>query len=150
MDDQQLQESIERLVAEEHRLWEDEARGGHVTTDRQRLEVVRVTLDRCWDLLRQRRIGQHRPAAHLPRRPESEADRVQRQFHQPIAVETLESETSDSTITESAIIQATPTANGGEGRSRTTAVTVLCGIVLVVGLLAIGIIRVITRSDGNG
>lgn len=55
MDDQQLQESIERLVAEEHRLWEDEARGGHVTTDRQRLEVVRVTLDRCWDLLRQRR-----------------------------------------------------------------------------------------------
>ena len=38
-------------------------------------------------------------------------------------------------------------AEGGNGRSRTTAVMMLCGIVLIIGLLAIGIIRVITRSD---
>ena len=55
MDDKQIQEMIESLVAEEHRLWEDEANGGNAEADRARLEVVRVTLDRCWDLLRQRR-----------------------------------------------------------------------------------------------
>ena len=55
MDDAQIQATIEQLVAEEHRLWEDQARGTHTDTDRQRLEVVKVTLDRCWDLLRQRR-----------------------------------------------------------------------------------------------
>ncbi len=55
MDDAQIQATIEELVAEEHRLWDDQARGGHTDTDRQRLEVVKVTLDRCWDLLRQRR-----------------------------------------------------------------------------------------------
>ncbi len=55
MNDEQIQRTIEELVAEEHRLWEDQARGGHAETDRQRLAVVKVTLDRCWDLLRQRR-----------------------------------------------------------------------------------------------
>jgi hypothetical protein len=55
MDDAQIQRMIEELVAEEHRLWEDQARGGHAATDAQRLAAVKVTLDRCWDLLRQRR-----------------------------------------------------------------------------------------------
>ena len=55
MDDEQIQRMIEELVAEEHRLWEDQAQGGHIDTDRERLAVVKVTLDRCWDLLRQRR-----------------------------------------------------------------------------------------------
>ena len=55
MDDAEIQRHIEELVAEEHRLWEDEARGGHTETDRQRLAVVKVALDRYWDLLRQRR-----------------------------------------------------------------------------------------------
>jgi hypothetical protein len=55
MDAEQIQRMIEELVAEEHRLWGDQAKGGHVDTDRERLAVVKVTLDRCWDLLRQRR-----------------------------------------------------------------------------------------------
>lgn len=56
MNDQQIHDAIEGLVAEEHRLWEDPAGGGaRSESDRQRLEVVRVTLDRYWDLLRQRR-----------------------------------------------------------------------------------------------
>ena len=55
MDDAQLHQRIEELVAEEHKLWNDESSGGSVVADRQRLEEVRVTLDRCWDLLRQRR-----------------------------------------------------------------------------------------------
>jgi len=55
MDDRQIQDMIEQLVAEEHRLWDDEAHGGDAEADRARLETIRVTLDRCWDLLRQRR-----------------------------------------------------------------------------------------------
>jgi hypothetical protein len=55
MDDKQIHDMIEALVAEEHRLWDDEAHGGDVEADRARLETIRVTLDRCWDLLRQRR-----------------------------------------------------------------------------------------------
>jgi hypothetical protein len=56
MNDLQIHEAIESLVAEEHRLWEDQAHGrDHSDSDRQRLEVVKVTLDRYWDLLRQRR-----------------------------------------------------------------------------------------------
>jgi Protein of unknown function (DUF2630) len=54
-DDAQIHETIEALVAEERRLWEDEARGGNVEADRKKLAEVKVSLDRCWDLLRQRR-----------------------------------------------------------------------------------------------
>lgn len=55
MDDAQIHKMIEDLVAEEHRLWDDEAAGGDSDADRQRLAEVKVALDRCWDLLRQRR-----------------------------------------------------------------------------------------------
>jgi hypothetical protein len=55
MDDATIHDSIEQLVAEEHELWDREA-GGHANeTDRRRLAEVKVSLDRCWDLLRQRR-----------------------------------------------------------------------------------------------
>ena len=55
MDDGQVHGEIERLVAEEHGLWQREAGGAATEADRQRLEELRVSLDRCWDLLRQRR-----------------------------------------------------------------------------------------------
>jgi Protein of unknown function (DUF2630) len=55
MDDNEIHESIEQLVAEEHELWDREASGGSSDADRRRLEEVKVSLDRCWDLLRQRR-----------------------------------------------------------------------------------------------
>jgi Protein of unknown function (DUF2630) len=55
MEDAQIHTMIEQLVAEEHRLWNDEAGGGDVEADRQRLAEVKLTLDKCWDLLRQRR-----------------------------------------------------------------------------------------------
>jgi hypothetical protein len=55
MDDAQIHGSIERLVAEEHELWEREAAGGATDEDRRRLEAIRVALDQSWDLLRQRR-----------------------------------------------------------------------------------------------
>jgi len=55
MDDGQIHKMIEDLVAEEHRLSADEERGGNVAADQQRLAEVKVALDKCWDLLRQRR-----------------------------------------------------------------------------------------------
>ena len=55
MDDAQIHGSIDRMVAEEHQLWEREAAGDATDADRQRLESLRVSLDQCWDLLRQRR-----------------------------------------------------------------------------------------------
>ena len=55
MDDGAIHESIEQLVAEEHELWDREAAGRATEADRQRLGEVKVSLDRCWDLLRQRR-----------------------------------------------------------------------------------------------
>jgi len=55
MDDAQIHGSIEQLVAQEHELWEREAAGGASDDDRRRLEAIRVSLDQCWDLLRQRR-----------------------------------------------------------------------------------------------
>jgi hypothetical protein len=46
--------NIEELVTEEHELWAREGAGNATDADRQRLEEVKVSLDRCWDLLRQR------------------------------------------------------------------------------------------------
>jgi Protein of unknown function (DUF2630) len=54
MDDSDVQDHIEALVAEEQRLHgAAEREGGH--DERARLEQIRVQLDRYWDLLRQRR-----------------------------------------------------------------------------------------------
>ena len=55
MDDARIHGSIEQLVAEEHELWEREAKGTATDSDRQRLQDLKVSLDQCWDLLRQRR-----------------------------------------------------------------------------------------------
>jgi hypothetical protein len=53
MTDADVQDHIEQLVAEEHRLLDHT--GGLSPDDHARLESVRVELDRYWDLLRQRR-----------------------------------------------------------------------------------------------
>ena len=55
MDDSQIHGTIEQLVAEEHELWQREADGRASDADRSRLDAVKVSLDQCWDLLRQRR-----------------------------------------------------------------------------------------------
>ena len=49
MDDKQLSARIGELIDEEHQL----ERGGQ--PDPERLRALEVELDRCWDLLRQRR-----------------------------------------------------------------------------------------------
>ncbi len=59
MSDESIATRIERLVAEEHELLgreeSDRTDLGSLDTDRDRLDAVKVELDRCWDLLRQRR-----------------------------------------------------------------------------------------------
>ncbi len=55
MDDDQIHGHIEQLVSEEHQLWNRESSGQATDEDRARLEAVKVSLDQCWDLLRQRR-----------------------------------------------------------------------------------------------
>lgn len=59
MDDESILGRIDALVKEEHALqnWEegDAVDDEALADDRQRLERVSVELDRCWDLLRQRR-----------------------------------------------------------------------------------------------
>ena len=59
MSDESIAAEIERLVAEEHDLRNrEQANADHtdaLAVDSDRLEAVQVELDRCWDLLRQRR-----------------------------------------------------------------------------------------------
>lgn len=56
MDDSEVQNHIEALVAEEQQLFAAGSRdGGHTADERARLEEIKVALDRYWDLLRQRR-----------------------------------------------------------------------------------------------
>jgi len=59
MSDESIAARIERLVSEEHELREreqaDSPNDDALAADRERLRNVEVELDRCWDLLRQRR-----------------------------------------------------------------------------------------------
>src|SRR4051794_34648639 len=59
MTDASVAARIERLVAEEHELRTreqgDRSDVDELAADRERLSAVEVELDRCWDLLRQRR-----------------------------------------------------------------------------------------------
>ena len=59
MSDESIANRIETLVTEEHQLRHREESDSHDTdrleADQERLREVEVELDRCWDLLRQRR-----------------------------------------------------------------------------------------------
>ncbi len=59
MSDESIAARIERLVGEEHELRNreraDAADEEALEGDRERLRSVEMELDRCWDLLRQRR-----------------------------------------------------------------------------------------------
>jgi hypothetical protein len=59
MSDESIADRIERLVTEEHDLrareQTDSSDPSALEADTERLRSVEVELDRCWDLLRQRR-----------------------------------------------------------------------------------------------
>ena len=73
MDDPQIHGTIEQLVSEEHDLWQRESDGTATEADQRRLQELKISLDQCWDLLRQRRalreFGLDAEAAGV-RRPE--------------------------------------------------------------------------------
>jgi Protein of unknown function (DUF2630) len=59
MSDESIANRIESLVAEEHQLrnreQSDASDSDALEVDQDRLREVEIELDRCWDLLRQRR-----------------------------------------------------------------------------------------------
>jgi hypothetical protein len=80
MQDPEIHGSIDRMVAEEHELWQREAAGEATDSDRQRLESLRVSLDQCWDLLRQRRA--RREAGQSPEGGELRPPEVVERYQQ--------------------------------------------------------------------
>ena len=80
MDDPQIHGEIDRMVDEEHQLWEREAAGEATDADRQRLAALRVSLDQCWDLLRQRRA--RRDAGRNPDGAELRSPEVVERYEQ--------------------------------------------------------------------
>ncbi len=55
MDDREITDRITRLVDDEHRLEQAHVGQGLSEEETDRLHAIEVELDRCWDLLRQRR-----------------------------------------------------------------------------------------------
>jgi hypothetical protein len=52
---QAILSQINKLADEEHAIWLRESHGTATKADRTRLRQLEGTLDRCWDLLNQRR-----------------------------------------------------------------------------------------------
>ena len=80
MDDPRIHATIEDLVAEEHELWQRESAGTASDDDRRRLEELKVSLDQCWDLLRQRRAL--REAGRDPDDAQARSDEVVEHYQQ--------------------------------------------------------------------
>lgn len=55
MTDADVMGAIEQLAHEEHELRTREGRDGISDEERERLRMIEVRLDQCWDFLRQRR-----------------------------------------------------------------------------------------------
>ena len=62
MDDREILQAIEELVQEEHTLVQQSQHSGLDKIGHQRMHKLAISLDQCWDLLRQRRALR---SAHL-------------------------------------------------------------------------------------
>ena len=80
MEDPKIHGAIDRMVEEEHQLWEREGAGTATDADRERLAELRVSLDQCWDLLRQRRA--RRDAGLSPETAELRSSEVVERYEQ--------------------------------------------------------------------
>ncbi len=59
MDDKEILQNITNLVNEEHELMNRATRGGLDDAQQARMKALEISLDQCWDLLRQRRARRH-------------------------------------------------------------------------------------------
>ncbi len=59
MEDTQILDEITRMTHEEHELLHRGEHGGLDDAGRERLNGLKVEIDRLWDLLRQRRAKRH-------------------------------------------------------------------------------------------
>ena len=84
MADERIANRIEQLVTEEHELRQreeaDSTSEDALQSDRERLRAVEVELDRCWDVLRQRRAL--REAGADPERAEVRDERTVEGYRQ--------------------------------------------------------------------
>jgi hypothetical protein len=73
-DDRRVLDHVQRLVSEEHRLFEQKSLGEQ---DQAKLKRLQVELDQCWDLLRQRRAAREtgRDPAEAQARPPDVVER---------------------------------------------------------------------------
>jgi uncharacterized protein DUF2630 len=58
VNDEQIENRIDELVAEEEKVRRVEARGAASDVTRARLHRLKIALDVCWDLLRRRRAAE--------------------------------------------------------------------------------------------
>jgi hypothetical protein len=59
MNDTEILRNIEELVNEEHALMQQAEGTGLDDAEHARMKQIEVSLDQCWDLLRQRRARRH-------------------------------------------------------------------------------------------
>jgi hypothetical protein len=59
MNDTEILKQITELVNEEHQLMNQAESGGLDDSEHARMKALEVSLDQCWDLLRQRRARRH-------------------------------------------------------------------------------------------
>ena len=80
MDDPQIPGTVFNSSRKNCELWQRESTGNASEDDRRRLESVRVSLDQCWDLLRQRRA--RRDAGSDPEQAELRPPEVVERYEQ--------------------------------------------------------------------
>jgi Protein of unknown function (DUF2630) len=61
MSESPILDRIDDLVDEEHRLWSEASQNRLDDDGHRRLEAIRGELDRCWQLLRRRRVNPDAP-----------------------------------------------------------------------------------------
>ena len=81
MADGPIIDRINQLAHEEEQLWQRASDGGGLTTDdQQRLKVVGIELDQCYDLLRQRQA--RREFGHDPDQAEARPAEIVENYRQ--------------------------------------------------------------------
>ncbi|HZZ50256.1 MAG TPA: DUF2630 family protein [Pseudonocardia sp.] len=80
MDDREITHHISELVDEEHKLERAHVGQGLNAEDQARMTVLATELDRCWDLLRQRRA--RREMGQDPDAAQERSERVVENYQQ--------------------------------------------------------------------